>query len=97
MASPDNFARLDDIRQANLNRAGLLDATVSETFDDIAIVWLSYNVHGNEAVSTEAVMGVLYELADSTNARTQAWLKNTVVILDPLHQPRRARPLRHLV
>ncbi len=87
VTAPDNFDRLDDIRRANLNRAGLLDSTVSETFDDIAIVWLSYNVHGNEAVSTEAVMGVLYELADATNARTQEWLENTVVILDPCINP----------
>ncbi len=87
VTAPDNFARLDDIRRANLNRAGLIDTTISESFDDIAIVWLSYNVHGNEAVSTEAVMGVLYELADATNARTQAWLKNTVVILDPCINP----------
>ncbi len=87
VASPDNFARLDDIRRANLNRTGLLDSATTDTFDDIAIVWLSYNVHGNEAVLTEAVMGVLYELADATNARTQAWLKNTVVILDPCINP----------
>lgn len=92
VTAPDNFSRLEDIRQANLNRAGLSpggyrDSAATGTFDNIAIVWLSYNVHGNEAVSTEAVMGVLYELADATNARTQAWLKNTVVILDPCINP----------
>ena len=87
VTSPDNFAKLDDIRQANLNRTGLSDSAVSGDFDDVAIVWLSYNVHGNEAVSTEAVMGVLYELTDANNARTQEWLKNTVVILDPCINP----------
>ena len=87
VTAPDNFARLEDIRRANLNRAGLLNSATTDTFDDLAIVWLSYNVHGNEAVSTEAVMGVLYELADATNARTQAWLQNTVVILDPCINP----------
>ena len=87
VASSENFARLEDIRRANLNRTGLTDSVVSDTFDDVAIVWLSYNVHGNEAVSTEAVMAVLYELADATNARTQEWLKNTVVILDPCINP----------
>ena len=87
VASPEHFAQLEAIRQANLNRTGLSDSTVTGTFDDIAIVWLSYNVHGNEAVSTEAVMEVLYELTDPTNARTQEWLKNTVVILDPCINP----------
>jgi hypothetical protein len=87
VTAPKNFARLDNIRRANLNRAGISDTTLDGNFDDIAIVWLSYNVHGNEAVSTEAVMGVLYELADPTNARTQAWLENTVVIIDPCLNP----------
>ena len=87
VASPENFAKLEDIRQANLNRTGLTDSAVSGSFDDVAIVWLSYNVHGNEAVSTEAVMGVLYELTNSDNARTREWLKNTVVILDPCINP----------
>ena len=48
-----------------------------------AIVWLSYNVHGNEASSTEAAMLTLYELV--TNKK--AWLENTVVILDPCINP----------
>ena len=87
VASSENFAKLEDIRRANLNRIGLSDSAASGSFDDIAIVWLSYNVHGNEAVSTEAVMGVLYDLTDPNNTRTQEWLKNTVVILDPCINP----------
>lgn len=86
VASPENSAKLDDIRRANLTRTGLVDSATG-SFDDIAIVWLSYNVHGNEAVSTEAVMGVLYELANPDNTRAQEWLKNTVVILDPCINP----------
>ena len=86
VASADNAAKLEDIRLANLKRTGLND-TASGGFDDIAIVWLSYNVHGNEAVSTEAVMGVLHQLVDTNNTRTQEWLKNTVVILDPCVNP----------
>ena len=87
VTSPKNFAQLERIRSANLHRAGLQDTVTNDGFDDIAIVWLSYNVHGNEAVSTEAVMAVLYELADASNARTQQWLENTVVILDPCLNP----------
>ena len=87
VTSPENTSKLDDIRRANLLRTGLTDTSVSDTYDDIAIVWLSYNVHGNEAVSTEAVMGVLYELANTDNPHTQEWLQNTVVILDPCINP----------
>jgi hypothetical protein len=59
----------------------------SSSADKKAIVWLSYNVHGNEANSTEASMQTLYELSDPQNKKTQEWLKNTVVILDPCLNP----------
>lgn len=85
VASPENSARLEDIRKANLARAGL--QTGGNTSDKTALVWLSYNVHGNEAVSMEASMKTLYDLADKRNNKTQAWLKNTVVILDPCINP----------
>ena len=48
---------------------------------------MSYNVHGNEASSLEASMITLYDLANSSNAKTQEWLKNTVVIIDPCINP----------
>lgn len=85
VASPDNLARLETIRQDNLRLAGVLPGEPEGPTP--AIVWLSYNVHGNEAVSTEAAMATLYELADPENARTQPWLANTVVVLDPLVNP----------
>ena len=34
------------------------------TMMDTAIVWLSYNVHGNESSSTEAAMKTLYKLVN---------------------------------
>ena len=85
ITSPENFGRLEEIRKNNLRRTGLEAGDVNE--NDIAIVWLSYNVHGNESVSSEAVMEVLYKLADPNNTQTQKWLQNTVVILDPCINP----------
>jgi hypothetical protein len=52
-----------------------------------AIVWLSYNVHGNESVSSESSMLMLFALVDPANAQTKEWLKNTVVIIDPCINP----------
>lgn len=85
VGSASNLARLEEIRTNNLKRAGLLDGEPTES--DVAIVWLSYNVHGNESVSTEAAMQTLYELADTGNRRTQAWLENAIIILDPCLNP----------
>jgi len=84
IASDENFKNLEQIRMDNLKRTGLEQGTPST---NVAIVWLSYNVHGNEANSTEASMKTLYDLANSGNAKTQAWLKNTVVIIDPCINP----------
>jgi hypothetical protein len=85
VTSPENFKNIEQIRQDNLRRTGLLDGSASG--DRKAIVWLSYNVHGNEANSMEASMWTLYELANPANNKTQEWLKNTVVILDPCINP----------
>ncbi|MEK6476483.1 M14 family metallopeptidase [Catalinimonas sp. 4WD22] len=86
ISSQENFDRLEDIRKANLARAGLLEDAESG-FEDIALVWLSYNVHGNESVSTEASMQVLYDLANKNNTQSQEWLENTVVMIDPCINP----------
>lgn len=85
ITSPENFNNLEQIRQDNLRRAGLVDGQASA--GKVAIVWLSYNVHGNEANSMEASMKTLYELVNPANPKTKEWLKNTVVIIDPCINP----------
>ena len=85
IASAENFKNLDQIRQDNLKRGGYMEGSPSA--NKVAIVWLSYNVHGNEANSTEASMKTLYELVNPANAKTKEWLKNTVVIIDPCINP----------
>lgn len=84
ITAPENFSRLEELRQNHLKTAGVLDGTSS---DVIPIVWLSYNVHGNEASSMEASMKTLFALVDPNNQRTKDWLKNTIVIIDPCINP----------
>lgn len=86
---PEGQAR-EDARVKNLALTGLGDGGVGkiDVSDDMRpIVWLSYNVHGNESVSTEAAMKVLFDLADPANAQTKKWLENTIVIIDPCINP----------
>lgn len=80
VTSPQNHARLEQIRTANLQNAGIASGN---GVSDAAIVWLSYNVHGNEASSSEAGANTLYKLI----TEKQNWLANTVVIIDPLVNP----------
>jgi hypothetical protein len=85
VSSAANMERLEEIRTNNLKNSGLAEGKASGP--QPAIVWLSYNVHGNEAVSSEAVLQVLYELLDPGNPRPQKWLENTVVLVDPCVNP----------
>jgi hypothetical protein len=85
VSNEDNIGRLDEIRTNNLKRTGLLKG--SPTSDSTAIVWLSYNVHGDETSSSEAAMKTIYELVRPDNAESKKWLQNTVVIMDPMINP----------
>lgn len=87
VASPENLSRLETIRQNNLRLAGFSPGKLAPDTTAPAIVWFSYNVHGNEASSSEAAMLTLYELVNPANTKTKQWLKNTVVIIDPCINP----------
>lgn len=84
VASEENHSRLEQIRTDNLKRTGLMEG---EPVTNVAIVWLSYNVHGNETSSSEAAMKTLYELTRPDNRESKQWLENTVVIMDPMINP----------
>lgn len=77
ISSEKNMANLEAIRRAHLGQ------TSGQAGSEIAVVWLSYNVHGNESVSTEAAMKTAYELLTSKSD----YLENTVVIMDPCINP----------
>ena len=87
IASPENLQKLESIRTNNLRIAGMGDDKKAAVTDAPAIVWLSYNVHGNETSSSEAALLTLYALVDPNNTQTKEWLKNTVVIIDPCINP----------
>jgi hypothetical protein len=74
ISTPENIQRLEKIKA---------DHAALSANETISIVWLSYNVHGNESAGTEAAMLTAYELVTSK----QDLLKNTVVILDPCINP----------
>jgi hypothetical protein len=85
ISTPENLANLEQIRTDNLRRANLLEGEPEGA--KTAIVWLSYNVHGNESNSSEAAMATLHRLVDSQDDAAASWLENTVVILDPSLNP----------
>ena len=81
ISSEENIKNLETIRENNLKNIGILPGDSDNS--DVAIVWMSYNVHGNEASSTEASMQTLYTLL----TKEKNYLQNTVVIIDPCINP----------
>lgn len=86
VSDPENMQRLEQIRTTNLSFANA-EKGANRPAKQPAILWLSYNVHGNEANSTETAMKVLYTLAEAKEENIKTWLKNTVVIIDPCLNP----------
>jgi hypothetical protein len=87
IASPANLQRLESIRENNLRLAGVGAGKGDVGENAPVIVWLSYNVHGNEPASSEAAMKTLYELVNPANEKAKEWLRNTIVIIDPCINP----------
>jgi hypothetical protein len=87
ISSAENISNLENIRQNNLRLALQAKDKMAADENAPAIVWMSYNVHGNEASSSEAVMKTLHALVDPSNTTTKQWLKNTVVVIDPCINP----------
>lgn len=84
ISSEANLENLEEIRTSHLARISLGSGEV--TAPARPIVWLSYNVHGNEAACTEAALSTLYGLA-AASGDTAQWLDKLVIILDPCLNP----------
>lgn len=87
ISSEENMGNLEAIRVNNLRLANLTKDRAAPNENAPAIVWMSYNVHGNETSSSEAALLTVYAMVDPANAKTKEWLKNTVVVLDPCINP----------
>lgn len=84
VSSPTNIGGLEQIRTDNLRRAGMLEGTPQTS---VPIIWMSYNVHGNEAVATETALMTLWALIDPANQESKKWLENSLVVIDPCLNP----------
>ncbi len=87
IASAQNMSNIEAIRTNNLRLANATRDKAAPNDNAPAIVWLSYNVHGNETSSSEAAMLTAYELVNPSNTKSKQWLENTVVLIDPCLNP----------
>jgi len=91
VSSEENQSNLEEIRQNNLRLANTTELSRSEAEALITsqpvITSMSYNIHGNEASSTEAAMQVAYRLAAAQDEETLDILDNSVIIMYPCINP----------
>lgn len=87
ISAPENMSNLENIRKNNLTLAHQGASSSATVANTPAIVWLSYNVHGNETSSSEAAMQTAFSLIDPSNTQSKEWVKNTVVVIDPCLNP----------
>lgn len=87
ISSTENVKDVENIRKYHLQQAGLATGTATAPKGNKAIVWLSFNVHGNEPAAAESAMNVAYHLINPGNTDSKEWLKDIIIILDPCLNP----------
>jgi hypothetical protein len=85
ITSPENYSRLESIRQEHVTLADPGKPVIPPTAP--VVVHLGYSVHGNETSSGETGLLTAYYLAANQSAETQQWLKESVVFIDPSQNP----------
>lgn len=91
ISSPENLARLDQIRADVAALADPRKTTAAQAGEVArrtpAVALLSHSIHGNEPAGFEAVMQTAYQLLASSEPATQEILRNVVTILNPSQNP----------
>ena len=92
IASEENFARLDTIKQgmARLADPRRIDGDDADALirDLPAVVWLGYGIHGDEISSTDAALYTAYHLlAARDDEIVRTGLESAVVVIDPSQNP----------
>ncbi|MEZ4994456.1 MAG: M14 family zinc carboxypeptidase [Saprospiraceae bacterium] len=85
VTSPQNHARMEEILAEHhklMNTAGLSASQIDALVEPMPVFTsFSYNIHGNEASSTEAAMQVAYRLAAGRDEEIADVLNESVVIM----------------
>lgn len=87
ISSPENMARLEEIR---LNHLKLSDPTLSagvNTAEMPLIIRLGYGIHGNESSAQNASLLTAYYLVAGRSAKIERILDNCIILLDPSLNP----------
>lgn len=84
VSSPDNLARLDEIRQQHLAQ---VRGSRAVTENSPVVIWLGYGVHGNEPSAANAALVLAHYLTASNNPEVQQWLQQAIILIQPSLNP----------
>jgi len=87
ITSPENHARLEQIRQNHLQLSNPDRSEALNTTDMPLVVWIGCSIHGNEPSGANMSLLLAYHLAAAKGAAVDELLRNTVIILDPSFNP----------
>jgi len=85
VSSEENLSHLEEYRKNNLIKTGLAEGDF--TGKQIPIIWLSYNIHGNESAGMETAIKTLYTLVSGSYPGAADWLKTCIIVIDPCLNP----------
>lgn len=86
VTAPQNHNRLEEIRQEHLTLVDP-DKDLEDLEDQKSIVWLGYNVHGNEPSGAEAALLTAYYYVAGQHAEVVNALNDAVLLIDPAFNP----------
>ena len=83
VTSPENHARIEDIREAHL--ASLEPGAAPA--GGPAVIWLNYGVHGAESAGMDAAIPTLYHYAAAEGLEVEADLREAVILITAIFNP----------
>ncbi|WP_228850876.1 M14 family zinc carboxypeptidase [Aegicerativicinus sediminis] len=86
ISNPQNINNIIEIQKEHLQLVDPNDNSPINTNTPI-VIQLGYNVHGNEASSSEAAMLTAYTLVASQHPEIERYLKNGIIFIDPTINP----------
>ncbi|WP_436515751.1 M14 family metallopeptidase [Ekhidna sp. To15] len=82
ISSEENINNIGNLQKTHLKLLNAASAEAQPIMDNEPVFTsFSYNIHGNEASSSEAAMQVAYRMAAATDDETMDVLKNSVIIM----------------
>jgi hypothetical protein len=87
ITSPENHARIDELRAAHLSLSDPKVSSSIETSEMPVVVWLGHSVHGNEASGSNSSLLTVYHWAAAQGPKIDEILANTIILVDPSINP----------